>query len=137
MVPMHLGLIDRPFVPHNLISAQESLVPLPKFQVAPRLNLNVLWVEERNPDILSFSLKKSWQVNPPPDFPTGPLWREMPAYIAFLYLFISKALRKERSQWKQTPIPEPYLTYLSGPQVQEPFLQVPLMVSPWRDMPCS
>jgi hypothetical protein len=35
MVPMHLGLIDRPFVPHNLISAQESPVPLPKFQMTP------------------------------------------------------------------------------------------------------
>ena len=35
MVPMHLGLIDGPFVPHNLISAQESPVPLPKFQMAP------------------------------------------------------------------------------------------------------
>ena len=34
MVPMHLGLIDGPFVPHNLISAQESPVPLPKFWMA-------------------------------------------------------------------------------------------------------
>jgi len=32
---MHVGLIDGPFVPHNLISAQESPVPLPKFQMAP------------------------------------------------------------------------------------------------------
>jgi len=39
MVPMHLGLIDRPFVPHNLISAQDSPVPLPKFQMAPRLKI--------------------------------------------------------------------------------------------------
>jgi len=37
MVPMHLGLIDKPFVPHNLISTQESPVPLLKFQMAPRL----------------------------------------------------------------------------------------------------
>jgi len=29
--------IDGPFVPHNLISAQESPVPLPKFQMAPSL----------------------------------------------------------------------------------------------------
>jgi hypothetical protein len=28
-VPIHLGLRDRPFVPHNLISAQERPVPLP------------------------------------------------------------------------------------------------------------
>ena len=39
MVPMHPGLIDWPFVPHNLISAQDSPVPLPKFQMAPRLNI--------------------------------------------------------------------------------------------------
>jgi hypothetical protein len=38
-VPLHLGIIDRPFVPHNLTSAQESLVPLPKFQMAPRLKI--------------------------------------------------------------------------------------------------
>ena len=37
-VPMHLGLIDGTFVPH-LISAEESPVPLPKIQMAPRLNL--------------------------------------------------------------------------------------------------
>jgi len=61
---MHLGLIKWPFVPHNLISAKWSPVSLPKFQMAPRLKiLNVLWVQERNPDILSFSLKKSQQTN--------------------------------------------------------------------------
>jgi len=37
MVPMHLGLTDGIFLPHNLISAQESPVPLPKFQMAPDL----------------------------------------------------------------------------------------------------
>ena len=36
---MHLGLTDGPFVPNNLISAQESPVPLPKFQMAPRLTI--------------------------------------------------------------------------------------------------
>jgi len=40
MVRMHLGLIDGPFVPHNLISAQESPVPLPKFQMAHRLKMS-------------------------------------------------------------------------------------------------
>jgi hypothetical protein len=43
-VPMHLGLIDRPFVPHNLISAQENPVPLPKFQMAPRHKILILIV---------------------------------------------------------------------------------------------
>jgi hypothetical protein len=65
MVLMYLGLVDGPFVPHNLVSAQESPVPLLKFHMAPRLeNLNVLRFQERNPDILSFSLKKFQQVNP-------------------------------------------------------------------------
>ena len=35
-VLMHLGLINGPLVPHNLISAQESPVPLPELQMAPR-----------------------------------------------------------------------------------------------------
>jgi hypothetical protein len=34
---MHLGLINGPYVPHNLILAQRSPVPLLKFQMAPRL----------------------------------------------------------------------------------------------------
>jgi len=36
-VPMHLGLINGPFVPHNLMSVQESPVPLPQSQMASRL----------------------------------------------------------------------------------------------------
>jgi len=39
MFLMHLDLIDGPFVPHNLISAHKSPVPLPKFQMAPRLKI--------------------------------------------------------------------------------------------------
>jgi len=71
-VPMHLGLIDRPFVPHNLISAQESPVPLPKFQMAPRYTI-------------LFTRKKSQQMNSlqvPQQCPYG----EIPAYRAFLCL---------------------------------------------------
>ena len=37
MVLINLGLIDGPFVPHNLISTQESQIPLLKFQMVPRL----------------------------------------------------------------------------------------------------
>jgi hypothetical protein len=36
---MHLGLIEGPFVPHNLITAQESPVPLTKFQVVPNFKI--------------------------------------------------------------------------------------------------
>jgi hypothetical protein len=31
--------------------------------------MKVLWVQERNPDILSFSLRKSWEVNPLQRYP--------------------------------------------------------------------
>jgi len=37
MVPMHLGLKNRPFVPHHLIPDSRSPVPLAKFQMALRL----------------------------------------------------------------------------------------------------
>jgi hypothetical protein len=59
-----LGLIDRPFAPHNLIPAQESPIPLQKFQMFPDLKFEVLWFKERNPYILPFSLKTSRQENP-------------------------------------------------------------------------
>jgi len=36
---MHLGLINRPYVPHNLIPVQGIPVPLLKLQMAPRLTL--------------------------------------------------------------------------------------------------
>jgi hypothetical protein len=48
---MHLGLIDGPLVPHNLISAQESPVPLPEFQMTPRLK-----------NIISSGSKKGTQI---------------------------------------------------------------------------
>jgi hypothetical protein len=48
---MHLGLIDGPIVPHNLISAQESPVLLSKFQMAPRLKM-----------LMSFGSKKGTQI---------------------------------------------------------------------------
>jgi hypothetical protein len=58
--------------------------------------------------------------------------------------FISKTLRKSvppcspkgEPLWKQTPIPEPYLIYLSGSPVKEPSLQVLLMEPLRREMPC-
>jgi hypothetical protein len=52
--------------------------------------------------------------------------------------FLSKALRKYRTSIfpkskapyrSRHPFPEPYLTYLSGSPVKEPFLQIPFMES--------
>ena len=47
MVPMHLAFKNGTFVPHNLITVQGSPVPLLKFQITPRLQLNVLWIQEK------------------------------------------------------------------------------------------
>ena len=64
-VPMHLGLINGPFMPHNLISAQGSPAPLPKFHMAPRLKILISsGFKKGTQRILSFSLKKSRQANP-------------------------------------------------------------------------
>jgi len=74
MVPMHLGLIDRPFVPHNLISAQDSPVPLPKFQMAPRLKILMSSGSKKGTQIYYSFLSKIPANEPPPGSPTGPLW---------------------------------------------------------------
>jgi len=94
MVPMHLGLIDGPFVPHTLIPTQESPIPLPKFQKAPRLKILMSWVQERNPDILSFSVRSYGK--------------------RILFRFPSTA------PMETCPYPEPFLTYLPGSPVKEP-----------------
>jgi len=58
MVPMHLGLIDGPFVPLNLISTQKSPVPLLEFQMAPRLKILMSSGSKKGTQIyFSFSLK--------------------------------------------------------------------------------
>ena len=46
-VPMHLGLKNMPFLPHNLIPVQESPVTLVKFRMAPRLKLLISPVSKR------------------------------------------------------------------------------------------
>ena len=53
MVPMHLGLKNRLFVPHNLTPVQESPAPSLKFQMMPRLKLLMSsGSRKRSPDIL-------------------------------------------------------------------------------------
>jgi len=50
-VLMHLSLMDGPFVPHNQISVQESPVPLPKLQMAPRLKILMSWGSKKGTQI--------------------------------------------------------------------------------------
>jgi len=81
---MHLGLIDGPFVPHNLISAQESPVPLPKFQMAPRLKILMASGSKKGTQIYYSFLSKVSASESPPGSTMGLLWREMPVSRAFL-----------------------------------------------------
>jgi hypothetical protein len=92
MVPMHLGLIEGPFVPHNPISAQESPVPLLNFHMAPDLTFFCPLGPREEPRY-TFFFSRSQKVlanKHPPCSPTGPLWRqreiERPIFRAFLYL---------------------------------------------------
>jgi len=80
---MHLSLIDRPFVPHNLISTQESPVPLLKFQMAPRLKILMASGSKKGTQIYFPFLSKVPANEPPPGSPTGPLCRERPVYREF------------------------------------------------------
>jgi len=68
---MHLGRIDGPFVPHNLISAQESPVPLPKFQMANRIKILMSSVSKKGTQIYYSFLSKSPGKWIPSRFPTG------------------------------------------------------------------
>ena len=84
LVPMHPGLTDRPFVPHNLVSAQESPVPLPKFQMAPRLKILMSSGSKRGTQTYYPFLSKVPASESHPGSSMGPLWREMPVSRAFL-----------------------------------------------------
>ena len=81
---MHLGLIDRPFVPHNLASAQGSPVPLPKFQMAPRCKILMPSGSKRGTQIYYPFLSKVPASKSPAGSPMGPLWRETPVSRSFL-----------------------------------------------------
>jgi len=121
MFPMHLGLIVGPFVPHNLISAQESPVPLPKFQMAPRLKILMSSGSKKGTQIYYLSLKKSRQANPL-EVPQRGSYGERYPLTGHFYISLDT--------WYI------FLTYLSGSPVNDPSLQAPLMESPRREVPC-
>ena len=73
MVPVNLGLTDGPFVPHILISAQESPVPLPNFQIVPRLKLLMSSGSKKGTQIYYLYLSKVLASESPPGPPTAPL----------------------------------------------------------------
>jgi hypothetical protein len=70
-----------------MISALESPVPLPKFQMAPRLKILMSSGSKKGTQIYYPNLSQKVPASEsPPGSPTGPLWREIPAYTAFLRL---------------------------------------------------
>jgi len=83
MVPMNLGLTDRLFVSHNLVSAHESPVPLPKFQMAPRLKFLISSGFKKGTQIYYPFLSKVLASESPPGPPLGPIWKEMPISRTF------------------------------------------------------
>ena len=92
---MHLGLIDGPFVPHNLIRAQESPVPLPRYQMALRIKILMSSGSKKLTQIYYPFHSKVPSSESPPGSPTGPCGERC------LY-------------------PEPFLTYLLGSPVKGP-----------------
>jgi hypothetical protein len=57
------------------------------FRWPPDWTFNVLWVQERNPDIRTIFFSQKVPANEfPPGSSTGPLWREMPVARVFFYL---------------------------------------------------
>jgi hypothetical protein len=73
-VPMHLGPIDGPFVSHNLISALDSPVPLPKFQMAPRYKILMPSGSKKGTQIYYPFLSNVPASESPPGSPVVPLW---------------------------------------------------------------
>jgi hypothetical protein len=83
MVPLNLGLIDRLFVPHNLISSQESPVPLLKFKMTPRLKILMTSGSIKGIQIYFSFLSKFAANEPSPGSSTRPLWKYILVYRVF------------------------------------------------------
>jgi hypothetical protein len=146
-VPMHGDLINGPFVPHNLISAQWSPVLAKLPDDPPDLTFNDLWVQEKEPRYaFSFTLKVP--VNElPPNSPAGPVYKAFILHISqiphkislnnFFFPFL-KGPRKGTSlhvphKWgpygNRRPFPEPYLAYPSM------FMEYRIIFLPWHNSP--
>jgi len=106
---MHLGLIDGAFVPHNLISTQESPVPLLKFQMVHRLKILMASGSKKGTQIHFFFSLKSPSKRTPSRFPNRAP-REREARLQGI-LHISRR------------------PHLSGSPVKEPSLKVTFMES--------
>jgi hypothetical protein len=91
---MHVGFTDGPFVPHNLISAQENPVPLLKFQMAYMLKILMSSGSKRGNQMYYPFLSKSSGKRIPSRFRNGALMERdtclQGIFMSLLmYLFLS------------------------------------------------
>ena len=78
-------------MPHNLISAQDSTAPLPKFQMAPDLKSECPLGPRKEPRYTILFSKKFWQVNPLQVPQRGP-FGERYLLIGHCYIFLGTSL---------------------------------------------
>jgi hypothetical protein len=106
---MHLSLIDGPLVLHNLISTQESHVPLPKFQMAARPKILMFSGSKKGTQIYFFFSLKSPSKQTPSRLPS---WAPM-----------------EREAQLQGILRISQKPYLSGSPIKKPSLKLPFIES--------
>jgi len=91
---MHLGHIDWPFVPHNLISAELSPVPLPKLQMAPRLKILMPFGSKKGTEIYFFFSLKSPSKQTPSSLPNmAPMERERYTHLQDIFTYLENRIK--------------------------------------------
>ena len=136
----------RSLVPHNLTSTQKSPVALPKFQMAHRLKILMTSGSKKGTQIYFSFLSAN---EPPPRSPTGPQWRERPAYREFcislkILIFRFPQQRSPPSMspsWntsqRDAPPLEPFFIHPSKPPYMSPSPHTRFPSAgqgpPWRD----
>jgi hypothetical protein len=91
---MHQSLVERPFVLHNLVSAQWSPAPLMEFQMATTLKILMPSGSKKGTKIYFFFSLKSPANELSPSSPAGPLWRERERYLFTGHFYISQNPQK-------------------------------------------
>ena len=123
---MHL---DRQSVPHNLISAQKSPVPLPKFQMAPRLIILTSSGSKKGTQIHFLFFSQKPRQTTPSKYPNrAPMERD--ARLQGI-LHISRKRHKKSSKYEGLKKgAHLHVPPKAGSPVKELSVQVPFMESP-------
>jgi hypothetical protein len=130
MVPMHLALIDRPFVSHILISAQYSPVLLPKFQMAPTLKIFMSSGSKKGTQIYCPFLSQKFPASKsPPGSQQGPC-RESYLLTGHFYISVDISLYLKGLMKRASPhVPQKWGPYANRRPCQSlPYLVVVVVV---------